>query len=87
MRQCARGHVPAIAGTCPRPKEIYLKSACPLFGDINMTARDALAAGVWDARQIYRADGFYTPQIRSSLQDVIKLNKTNHPTIFVKEGQ
>lgn len=52
--------------------------------DINMTARDALAAGVWDARQIYRADGLYTPQIRSSLQQVIQMNKANHPTIFVK---
>ena len=52
--------------------------------DINMTARDALAAGVWDARQIYRADGLYTPQIRSSLQDLIRMNKANHPTIFVK---
>jgi hypothetical protein len=52
--------------------------------DIDMTARDALAAGVWDARQIYRADGLYTPQIRSSLQDLIRMNKANHPTVFVK---
>ena len=52
--------------------------------DIDMTARDALAAGVWDARRIYRADGLYTPQIRSSLQDLIRMNKTNHPTMFVK---
>lgn len=52
--------------------------------DIDMTARDALAAGVWDARQIYRADGLYMPQIRSSLQQLIQMNKANHPTIFVK---
>jgi hypothetical protein len=52
--------------------------------DINMTARDALAAGAWDARGIYRADRLYTPQIRSSLQELIMLNKTNHPNIFVK---
>lgn len=52
-----------------------------------MSARDALAAGIWDTRNIYRADGLYTPQIRSSLQDVIRLNKANHPTIFVKGGQ
>jgi filamentous hemagglutinin len=52
--------------------------------DIGMTPRGALAAGVWDARGIYRADGLYTPQIRSSLQELILLNKTNHPTIFVK---
>ncbi|KQM23101.1 hypothetical protein ASE73_02440 [Sphingomonas sp. Leaf24] len=52
--------------------------------DIAMTPREALAAGIWDARQIYRGDGLYTPQIRSSLQDVIRMNKTNHPTTFVK---
>ncbi|WP_220272938.1 LysM peptidoglycan-binding domain-containing protein [Aquitalea aquatica] len=52
--------------------------------DINMTPRDALAAGIWDARAIYRADGLYTPQIRSSLQELIWMNKANHPTIFVK---
>jgi hypothetical protein len=52
--------------------------------DIAMTPRDALAAGVWDARQIYRADGLYTPQIRSSLQELIQMNKANHPIIFVK---
>lgn len=55
--------------------------------DINMTPRDALAAGVWDARGIYMNDGLYTPQIRSSLQELILLNKTRHPTVFVKPGQ
>ncbi len=52
--------------------------------DMDMTPRDALAAGVWDARKIYRADDLYTPQIRSSLQDLIRMNKANHPAIFVK---
>lgn len=52
--------------------------------DIVMTPRDALAAGVWNARQIYRADGLYTPQIRSSLQELIQLNRDTYPTIFVK---
>jgi hypothetical protein len=55
--------------------------------DINMTPRDALAAGVWDARGIYRADGLYGPQIRGNLQDLIRMNKTQHPTIFRKPGQ
>lgn len=55
--------------------------------DINMSARDALAAGVWDARQIYRNDGLYTPQIRNGLQQLIRMNKTQHPTIFAKPGQ
>ena len=52
--------------------------------DIGLSARDALAAGVWDARQIYRADDLYTPQIRSSLQELIQMNKTAHPPIFMK---
>lgn len=52
--------------------------------DIAMTPREALAAGIWDARQIYRAEGLYTPQIRSSLQEVIRMNKVNHVTILVK---
>ena len=53
--------------------------------DMNMSPRDALAAGVWDARGIYRADGLYTPEIRSSLQDLIQMNKTKYPTIFDKK--
>lgn len=52
--------------------------------DIDMTARDALAAGIRDARQIYQADGLYTPEIRSSLQDLIRMNKAEHPSVFVK---
>ena len=55
--------------------------------DINMSARDALAAGVWDARQIYRNDGLYTPEIRSSLQELMQMNKTRYPDIFRKPGQ
>lgn len=50
--------------------------------DINMSARDALAAGVWDARQIYQSEGLYTSEIRSSLQEVIRMNKVRHPEIF-----
>ncbi|WP_284777593.1 PAAR-like domain-containing protein [Agrobacterium sp. lyk4-40-TYG-31] len=53
--------------------------------DMNMTPRDALAAGVWDARRIYQSDGLYTPEIRKSLQEMIQMNKTNHPTIFEKK--
>jgi hypothetical protein len=55
--------------------------------DIDMTPRDALATGVRDARQIYQGDGLYTPQIRSSLQELIQMNKDAHPTIFAKPGQ
>ena len=52
--------------------------------DIAMTPRNALAAGVWDARRIYRADGLYTPQIRSNLQELIQMNKTQYPLTFAK---
>tara|TARA_R110002124_G_scaffold239494_1_gene404670 strand:- start:249 stop:1055 length:807 start_codon:yes stop_codon:yes gene_type:complete len=55
--------------------------------DINMSARDALAAGVWDSRQIYRRDGLYAPEIRGGLQELIRMNKTHHPDIFRKPGQ
>lgn len=49
--------------------------------DSAMTPRNALAAGVRDARKIYSSDGLYTPQIRSALQQVIDLNKVSHPTV------
>jgi len=52
--------------------------------DIAMTPRDALGAGVWDTRRIYRAEGLYTPQIRSSLQELIQMNKMTYPSIFGK---
>jgi hypothetical protein len=53
--------------------------------DMGMSPRDALAAGVWDARRIYMRDGLYGPEIRSSLQDLIKQNKVTFPNIFGKE--
>jgi hypothetical protein len=52
--------------------------------DVNMNPRDALAAGVWDARHIYQQDGLYGPEIRSSLLDLINQNKANFPNIFEK---
>jgi len=53
--------------------------------DLDMSARDALAAGVRDARKIYQNDALYGPDIRKQLQEMIRLNKTNHPTIFEKQ--
>jgi hypothetical protein len=50
--------------------------------DVEMPPRKALAEGIADARRIYREDGLYTSEIRSSLQDMIKDNKKNFPTIF-----
>ena len=52
--------------------------------DINMTARDALAAGIWDARKIYKADGLYTSPVRAALQQMIEENKTTFPLLFKK---
>ena len=52
--------------------------------DVKMSSRDALAAGVRDARKIYREDGLYGPEVRGALQDVIKQNKQAHPDLFLK---
>jgi hypothetical protein len=52
--------------------------------DLNMSPRDALAAGVRDLRKIYQADGLYSPQIRDALIELIRQNKTTFPTIFAK---
>lgn len=53
--------------------------------DVEMPPRKALAEGIADARRIYREDGLYTSEIRSSLQDMIKDNKKNFPKIFGKK--
>jgi hypothetical protein len=52
--------------------------------DIGMTSRDALAAGIREARRIYMQDGLYSPHIRGQLQDVIRQNKVLYPTVFAK---
>jgi hypothetical protein len=52
--------------------------------DVGMTSRDALAAGIRDARSIYMQDGLYSPYVRQQLQEVIRQNKTLYPSIFAK---
>ena len=52
--------------------------------DVGLSARDALAAGVWDARSIYRQQGLYDAHMRQQLQEVIRQNKLAHPEIFMK---
>jgi hypothetical protein len=52
--------------------------------DLGMTARDALAAGIRDARRIYIKDGLYDSYIRNQLQELVQQNKTAHPLIFRK---
>lgn len=51
---------------------------------LKLSPRDALAHDIWDARRIYRNDGLYGPEIRQSLQDVIRLNKELYPSLFIK---
>ena len=50
--------------------------------DVNMSPRDALAAGVRDARRIFQSDGVYSPEVRAQLQQLIRLNKTAYPAVF-----
>jgi len=50
--------------------------------DLTEAPRDALARDIMDARKIYQKDGLYTPEIRQSLQDAIKMNKKLYPNLF-----
>jgi RHS repeat-associated protein len=52
--------------------------------DVNLTPRQALGRGIWDARGIYQLDELYGPRIRSSLQDVIRQNRAANPGLFDK---
>ena len=47
--------------------------------------RHELAKDILDLRNIYKEDSVYTPEIRGSLQEVIKRNKEQFPEIFLKE--
>jgi len=51
---------------------------------LNLSPRNALAREIRDARAIYRRQGLYTPEIRRSLQEVIRLNKLAWLDIFEK---
>ena len=51
---------------------------------LDMSPRDAMARDIADARQIYKDQGLYTPEIRQSLQQVIQTNKTAWPGFFDK---
>jgi hypothetical protein len=54
--------------------------------DLSLSPRETLAREVRDARAIYRRQGLYTRQIRQSLQQVIRLNKSAWSGVFQKEG-
>ncbi|MDF2904202.1 MAG: putative Cytosolic Protein, partial [Bacillus sp. (in: firmicutes)] len=52
--------------------------------DLNETPRDTLARDIIDVRKIYQNDGLYTPEMRQSLKNVIKMNKERNPNLFEK---
>ncbi|MEM5634154.1 hypothetical protein ACT7C8_30165 [Bacillus cereus] len=52
---------------------------------LNLEPCDGLARDIIDARNIYIKEGLYTPEIRSGLLEVIKLNKTKYPNIFDRQ--
>lgn len=52
--------------------------------DLSRSPRQALTREIGDLRSIYRNQGLYTPEIRQSLQQVIRLNKSTWLGIFEK---
>jgi filamentous hemagglutinin len=70
-----------VPGTGGRHRETFTYGTT---ADAKMAPREALAAGVNDARKIYQKDGLYEPKIREGLQELIKKNKDGYPEIFAK---
>ncbi|MEG4840405.1 hypothetical protein [Microcoleus sp. B9-D4] len=54
--------------------------------NLSVSPRNTLAREIADARSIYRRQGLYSPEIRRSLQEVIRLNKLAWSIFFDKEG-
>jgi len=54
--------------------------------DLSLTPRDALAQSVWDARGIYASQRLYTPNIRQSLQQVIRQNLNSSPNLYKRNA-
>lgn len=65
-----------------RQTESYGITGKRLEDYLSLQPRDALARDIIDARNIYMKEGLYTPEIRSGLLEVIKLNKTKYPNVF-----
>ncbi|WP_200955605.1 hypothetical protein [Massilia sp. Root418] len=70
-----------VPGTGGRHRETFTYGT---QADAKMAPRDALAAGVRDARKIYQKDGLYGTKIREGLQELIEKNKGAHPEVFKK---
>lgn len=52
--------------------------------DLSMLTRDALAAGIMDARKIYMSAGLYDHQVIDALRKVISMNKASFPYLYLK---
>ncbi|AVR32787.1 ADP-ribosylating toxin-like hypothetical protein [Bacillus cereus] len=68
-----------------RQTETYGMTGKKLDAYLNLEPCDGLARDIIDARNIYIKEGLYTPEIRSGLLEVIKLNKTKYPNIFDRQ--
>lgn len=75
----------ASSGGRHRQTETYGLTGQGLQDYLNLSPRDALARDIWDVRKIYQKDGLYTPEIRRSLQDVVKMNENMYPNLFRKK--
>ncbi|SES45126.1 T7SS effector LXG polymorphic toxin [Psychrobacillus sp. OK032] len=65
-----------------RQTETYGMTGKRLEDYLNLQPRNALARDIMDARGIYIKEGLYTPEIRSGLMEVIRLNKSKYPDMF-----
>lgn len=52
--------------------------------DLSLSPRQAIAREIRDTRRIYKEQGLYTPEVRSSLQKVIQQNKATWPGVFTR---
>ena len=64
-----------------RQTETYGITGKKLEDYLSLQPSDALARDIIDARNIYMKEGLYTPEIRTGLLGVIKLNK-KYPNVF-----
>lgn len=65
-----------------RQTETYGMPGKRLEDYLCLQPRDVLARDIIDARSIYIKEGLYTPEVRSALVKVIRLNKSKYPDMF-----
>ena len=70
-----------VPGTGGRHRQTFTYGS---QADANLSARDALGRGVRDTRRIYQEDGLYSPEIRKSLQELIRQNRAANKGLFDK---